>query len=350
MIGLFAEMTQKPFLALKQFHLTSKDDKETPVHGELLGGSAPLLKEIELDGIAVPFPAMRGLLLSTTSLVSLRLGNIPNTGYFSPNALVTVLSSLVQLERLHVRFCFPVSRARSVTSRARLPPLERAILPSLTNLSFYGTSEYAEELCVIIDTPALATVGIELFNQLIFEIPQVCQFISRTEGLRSFNGVMVEPYDTFIPVRLCFQEKNRPYDGWCILTVSCRQLDWQLSFATQILNQLSPFLSSVKTLHVFRDTVLPMATGKEDVDPTQWLELFQSLPHVSDVRVGEKELVSDVVHALVSEDAGYTATGLLPSLASLYLKGYHKSSSVKEASERFVAARKAAGRTISLLC
>ena len=60
-----------------------------------------------------------------------------------------------------------------------------------------------------------------------------------------------------------------------------------------------------------------MAIGK-DVDPTQWLELFQSLSHVSNVHIGEKELVSCIVHALVSEDAGYTAAGLLPGLALLY--------------------------------
>jgi hypothetical protein len=355
-IGLFAEMTQRPFLALEQFHLTSKDDKETAVHGELLGGSAPLLKEIKLGSIAVPFPAVRRLLLSTTDLVSLRLENIPNTGHFSPTALVTLLSSLSQLKELHVRFRFPVSRARSVTSRALLPPLalERAILPSITHLHFYMDSEYAEELCAIIDTPALATVTIKLFNQLIFEIPQVCRFISRMERIRSYDGVKVKPFDRSIHVELYFQEENSR-DGWCILTVSCRQLDWQLSFATQVLSQLSPFLSSVKTLRfplVPRDTgFISTGTGIEDVDPTQWLELFQSLSHVSDVRVDEKELVSGIVHALlvVSEDAGYMAAGLLPSLASLYLKGYHKSSSVKEASERFVAARKAAGRSISLL-
>lgn len=347
-IGSFAEMTQKPFLALKQFYLTSKDDNETPVRSELLGGSAPLLRKIELHGIAVPFLAMRRLLLSTTDLVGLRIDNIPNTSYFSPNALVAVLSSLAQLKKLLIDFCFPLSRARSVTSRAPVPPLKRTILPSLDNLYFHVASEYAEELCAMIDTPALATVGIKLFNQLIFEIPQVWEFISRMKGLRSFDEVIIEPYDTFIPVKLCFREKNKRDDGWCILTVSRNQLDWQLSFATQILNQLSPFLSGVKTLSVYRHRTVPMATGKEDVDPTQWLELFQSLHHLPNIDINEEELVPDVVQALVGEDEGYRAAELLPSLRSLSLKKFYKSPSVKEASERFQAAPWAAGRGLFL--
>ena len=129
----------------------------------------------------------------------------------------------------------------------------------------------------------------------------------------------------------------------------CRQLDWQLSFAIQILSQLSSLLSNAKTLRVSRLTkMIPMATGKKDVDPTQWLELFQSLSHVSHVGISEEELVSDIVHALVNEDASAMTAGLLPGLESLHLEGYRKSSSVKEASERFVAARKTTGRSISL--
>jgi hypothetical protein len=81
------------------------------------------------------------------------------------------------------------------------------------------------------------------------------------------------------------------------------------------------------------------------VDPTQWLELFQPFSHVSDLRVEEDKLVPDIVHALVSNDM---AAGLLPSLAKLYLENYRRSSSTKESAERFVAARKAAGRSITL--
>src|SRR5216683_3207558 len=53
-IGSLIEVVQEPFPALKKIEITSKDSTETPVLqvGEFLGGFAPLLEGIELDGIA----------------------------------------------------------------------------------------------------------------------------------------------------------------------------------------------------------------------------------------------------------------------------------------------------------
>jgi len=85
--------------------------------------------------------------------------------------------------------------------------------------------------------------------------------------------------------------------------------------------------------------------GKEDVDPTQWLELFQPLSQTSEIRVSMEELVPDVMRALVSEDM---AAGVLAGLASLHLEGYRKSKFTMEAAERFVATRKLDGHNILL--
>jgi hypothetical protein len=81
------------------------------------------------------------------------------------------------------------------------------------------------------------------------------------------------------------------------------------------------------------------------VDPTHWLELFQPLSQISEIRVDGKGLASDVIHALLSED---TAAGILPRLTSLYLYRYRDSKIAKEAAERFVATRKLDGQDISL--
>jgi hypothetical protein len=58
--------------------------------------AGPLLRKMELDGIAFPFPTIRQVLLSTNNLSELCLSNIPNTGYFSPDALATALSTSVR--------------------------------------------------------------------------------------------------------------------------------------------------------------------------------------------------------------------------------------------------------------
>ena len=337
--GSIAEVVQVPFLALKTIQMTSKDTEEPPVLGDFLGGSAPLLEQIDLDGIAVSFPALRRLVLSTSHLNRLWLLKIPHTCYFSPEDLVTCLSALVHLKALWVSFRSPASRPNPST--ARPPSPERATLPSLARLLVFGVSEYLEGFVARIDCPVLATLEIKYFNQLIFEIPQLVQFISLVDGLKSPSEVIVEPigYSTMSLVRPGRGTRGR---GKCSFIIPCRHLDWQLSFLTQILDQLSPLLSSVHVLSIKN----PVPSRKEeDVDTTQWLELFQPLSQTSRIRVSIEKLVPDITRALVSEDMN---TGILPRLTSLYLEGVRKSTFATEAAERFVATRKLAGRNILL--
>jgi len=195
-IRRIAELVQVPFLALKSIWMTSRDAEELPILGNFLGGSAPLLERINLDGIAIPFPAIRRLLLSTSHLNTLRLVKIPNTCYFSPEDLVTCVAALVHLKDLYVGFHSPASRPNP-SSMARPPPPRRATLHSLVTLSFYGASEYLEEFSARIDCPVLTFLWIQYFYQLIFEIPQLLQFISRVDGLKSPGEVVVNPDATY---------------------------------------------------------------------------------------------------------------------------------------------------------
>jgi hypothetical protein len=111
----------------------------------------------------------------------------------------------------------------------------------------------------------------------------------------------------------------------------------------QISTQLSPLLSSVRSLSIKEDLALP--TGEEDVDSTQWLELFQPFTHVTQVLVFGRQLVPGIVQALVTED---TATEVLPELTSLHLNGYRDSPPVAKAARQFVAARSLSNRTVFL--
>ena len=89
-----------------------------------------------------------------------------------------------------------------------------------------------------------------------------------------------------------------------------------------------------------------MPAGWEDVDPAQWLELFQPLPSLSEVRVHDiEELVPGIVHALVNEDM---AAGVLPGLTKLHLAGYRTSPFAIDAAERFIATCKLSNRNIFL--
>ena len=331
------EVIQKPCQVLESIRIRVEEATEPPlVRNAFLGGSAPHLREIKLEGIAFPFPTIRQVLLSTNNLVELHLSRIPNDVYFSPDDLVTGLTTLVGLQRLTVGF--------RVHSLAFSTPLivtpQRTTLPSLTCLYFHGASEYLEEFVARINLPALCMVTIRLFNQVFFEVPQFCQFIFRLNAPRLPTWVSVTLSAEFVGVLFANEtHRNENY----VLGISCRRLDWQLSFVTQISSQLSHLLSTVHSLTIQRVHELP--TEEEDVDSSQWIELFQPFTHLTQVHILEKELVPGIVQALV---AGGTAAGVLPELTMLHLSEYDRSPSVTKDAKQFVATYELSGRTVRL--
>jgi hypothetical protein len=348
MTGPIVEMVPKPCSALESIRIVVKDatGPSIPVLDEFLGGSAPHLREIKLDGISLPFPEIRRVLSSSNfNLVQLHLSKIPHAVYFSPDDLVTALSTLVQLKRLTVGFHSPASSPPpSMTGR---PRQRTTILPSLRYLYFHGTSEYLEEFVAQIRTPALYDINIHFFNQIFFDIPQVGKFIiSHSNSLGYPTRVIIIHSAESVRISLILKGKEHG-DGICVLETSCRRLDWQLSFVTQILTELSPFLSRVHSLTI-QENGGNLPTAQEDVDSNQWLELFRQFTHASLLRILEKQLVPGIVRALVTVTEGMAA-GLLPELTGLSLSGYHHSPSVAKAAEKFVVTRsRLSGRTIDL--
>jgi hypothetical protein len=340
MIVLIVKAIQNPYQALESIQITVKDatGPSILVRNAFLGGSAPCLREIKLVGIAFPFPEIRQVLLSTNNLIELHLSSIPNDVYFSPDDLITGLSTLVQLKRPTVSFHSPASRPPPSMTRS---PLCRTTLPSLTLFDFHGAIEYLEDFVAQIDLPALCKITIRLFNEIFFEIPQFCEFIRRLNTLGSPTRVFVT--HSVDSVNVVFLQEGRPSNENCFLGMSCGRLDWQLSFVTEISTQLTSLLSTVHSLSIKKSQEEP--SGEEDVDSTQWLELFQPFTHVTNVHVWDKKLVPGIIQALVVEDV---APEVLPELASLRLSGYRRSSSVAKAAEQFVARRKLSGRTVYL--
>src|SRR6266852_8667608 len=92
-------------------------------------GSAPRLQYLRLE--RVPIPGLPKLLLSATDLVHLSLCRIPHSGYISPEAMVTCLSTLPRLKRLYLKFESPRSRQ---TAKANIRPHPHALFstPSLS--------------------------------------------------------------------------------------------------------------------------------------------------------------------------------------------------------------------------
>ena len=349
MLASIVKATQKPCQAMESIRITVEDPTGPSilVHSAFLGGSAPHLRQIKLDGVVFPFPAIRQVLLSTNNLVELHLSKIPSDAYFSPSDLVSGLSTLVQLKRLTIDFHSTASSPLPSTTRPPPGPSQCTTLPSLISLDFHGESGYVEEFLARIESPALRNFSIWLFNFNVdfFEIPQFCQLFHCLNVLSSPARAFVKHSVDFVGVDFVgvFFEEGKPLSKNCLLGTSCRKLDWQLSFVTQILSQLSPFLSSIYWLDILSDKELP-ATGEEDVDPAQWLEFFRPFTHVTHVYVCEI-LVPRIVKALGAEE---TTAEVLPELTSLHLSGYRRWPYVAKVAQLFVTTRRLSGRTVSL--
>ena len=114
--------------------LMSYEETARVIPDSLLGGSAPSLRRLGLNG--VPFPGLPKLLLSAAHLVGLNLWRIPHSGYFSPEDMLTALSTLTSLQYLWLEFKSPRSRPDRAGRRPQSPA--RVVLPVLKRFSFKG--------------------------------------------------------------------------------------------------------------------------------------------------------------------------------------------------------------------
>ena len=336
----YVAMMQVSFPALTSLFLVSFGKTASVLPDSFLGGSAPRLQSLKLIGIL--FPALRRLLLTTTDLVKLILWQVPHSGYISPSAMVTCLSSLNRLESLELGFHSPQSRPDRASRRP--PPLTRTVLPSLTYLEFRGISEYLEDFVAEIDTPHLHKVDITFFSQLIFNTPRFRRFLSRTEPV-GFPDRATLTFTSFsIEVGLS-QPQGVVDDAEVKLRISCTELDWQLSSMAQVCNTSLPLFATLEHLYVHEGSYQSYSQP-DDMESTQWVELFQPFTTVKNLYLSE-EVTLRVAPAL-KELTGESVSELLPALQGLFLEGLQPLGPVQEAIKPFIAARQLSGQPIAV--
>ena len=328
---------QGPFPELTILEFLSESEAAPVIPYSFLGGYAPRLRTLSLTHIPFPFPVLRKLHLSATHLVSLSLSHIPQSGYISPEAMVTCLSTLTSLQTLRLEFERPVQEIR------RPPPQTRTLLPALTWSEFGGVSEYLEDLVARIDAP-LFYLRITFFNQLLFDTPQLAQFISRTPTLKVRDGAHVSFSDLGVSVALLSSPWTHPIEG-LILKTSCKQSDWQLPSLAQLCKSSLPLriISSLEQLYIRENKQLQLH-WQDDIETSQWLELLQSFIAVKDLYLSQ-EFAPRIAPALQELVAGRTME-VLPALQNLFLEEPRPSGPVEEAVGRFVAARHLSGHSI----
>ncbi|KAI9459825.1 hypothetical protein F5148DRAFT_1287032 [Russula earlei] len=138
---ILAAAMQKPFPQLTHLRICAGYSKRMSLSDLFLGGSAPLLRHVELRKCS--FPGIPKLLLSANRLVTLCVQNIPYSGYISSQTLIPVLSVMDSLESLRLGFDHFFHHRPDPGGR---PSPTRSVLPALTELGFKGFHKYSEEL------------------------------------------------------------------------------------------------------------------------------------------------------------------------------------------------------------
>ncbi|KAI0247382.1 ankyrin repeat-containing domain protein [Lactifluus subvellereus] len=274
---------------------------------------APHLRRLVL--LDAGLPKTSPLLTTTTGLVTLLLANIPESTYLPPDCLVTWFSLMPNLEVLAIGFRSPTPR-RDFKELSHTPIVTPITLPNLHWFSFRGVSAYLERLVAQISAPRLKKLQIQFFNQLIFSIPRLVQFISVTENFM-FNVVGLIFSENGVVLTADSHEKQRIKPFY--MHIMCKHLDWQVASVVQIFRTLLPLLSVVKNLSLAYAGDSLSIGQHHDVNRTQWRELLRPFINIKALHI-ENELVGQLSHSLQSDD-GETPLELLPNLEELTYSG-----------------------------
>jgi hypothetical protein len=304
----------QPFTALTHLELGTfrSRDGTAILPDSFLGGSAPRLQKLRLRGIL--FPGLPKLLLSATHLVRIDLWDIPHSGYFSSEAMVTALSASISLENLWLQFESP--RSRPDPASRRPPPLTFSVLPALTTFHFKGVTEYLDDIVAHINAPRLNKLDVTFFNQIVFDTPQLIQFISRTPTLETLEKALV--VFEFGTACVNLSSKTSGY-GKLNVAISCVEFDWQVSSMEQVCTLCLPPLSTLEDVYIYERSYSQESQPIwQDIENTLWLELLQPFTTVKNLYLS-KEFALRIVPAL-QELIGGRTTEVLPSLQNIFLE------------------------------
>ena len=295
----------KPFSELEDLVLLPGDNSELTLPSVFWWGHR--LRTLRSTRIA--FPSLPQLLHPSQNLVDIQIHEIPSVGYFSPEAFANALCGMTQLQTLSLHLLsFPPRR-----EYLSLPPSpgDRVVLPVLTRFKYRGISKYLDILVARIDAPRLRDIETRFFSQPTLDAWQLSGFVNRIELLRS--PLRADILSSGGAISITFTQPGA-YTR-LILQISCEQLDWQLSFISQICGQFSSFISSVEELDI--KTAGPLRVP-DHMGNDQWLQVIRAFDDAKDIHV-PGEFVTDILHAFRLADEGHDV--MLPSLQNLDVKG-----------------------------
>jgi hypothetical protein len=307
-----------------------------------LGRSAPRMQYLKLKGFS--FPGLPDLLFSTTGLVSLELQCIPHSWYISPDAMVTHLSALPRLKSLILGFESRQSHPDRESHHS--PPPTRTLLPALTRLKFEGVNEYAEDLVTRIDTPLLNDLDITFFNETVFDISHLSQFISRhVPKFQAPNKACVAFADDHITATLSFPA---PKYETLVLGILGDESVGQLSSLIQLCRPFLSAFATVERLYICDEYVdRKRQRWERGIKRSHWLQLLHFFTDAKDLYISDG--IATHVVPVLERLIGERATEVFPALRNVFFQEYRELSALTLAGiEDFIAEREFSGHPITV--
>jgi hypothetical protein len=299
----------------------------------------PHLRQLVISGSIPIRPPFLGM---ASGLVTLHLGLYPPSTYFQSTVLLQCLSLMLQLEILVITFHFLVTNHDVERQLTHTHTMTHITVPSLRIFVIKAVSAYSEAVLSRITAPRLEIVQIGYHKHLMFSVPQLLQFMGRTENLR-FDRARFYFCNERVYVGINPPETNMPMDAFSI-NVDCCHLDWQVSSVAKIFNTLSPIFSAVENLALAHGVHSRSSEEHNEVDRTEWRKLLRSFTNVKSLRIDDG-LVRELSRCLPSED-GEHPLELLPELQEFTYSG---SGNANDAFTSFIDARRNVGRPVTLI-
>jgi hypothetical protein len=299
----------------------------------------PHLRHLAID---CPIPVRFQLLTTAVGLVTLYLDLHHPSTYFQPNVLLQSLSLMPQLEILMIFFHFTVPNRDVERQLMRTPITTHVTLPNLRSFTFQAVSAYSEAVFSRITASRLENFQIYYHKQLTFSVPQLLQFVGRTESLR-FDRAEFNFYNERVYVVVNPPETSMPLDAFS-MNVDCWHLDWQVSSVAQIFNALTQIFSAVEHLTLAHKVHSRSSEEHNEVDRAEWRKLLRSFSNVKTLLIKDG-LVGELSRCLRLED-GEHPLELLPELQELTYSG---SGNANDVFTSFIDARQNTRRPVTLI-
>ncbi|KAH9178517.1 hypothetical protein EDB89DRAFT_952713 [Lactarius sanguifluus] len=342
-----SQILQEPFPLLDRLALNVWDSTVLTCPRTFLGGSAPLLRVLHLDVFKFSEFKLPRILSSADQLVDLRLERVESTECIPPEALVAALSAMTRLKTLYLQFLHGTSHSNPMN----ISPLssERIASSALLRLTFGGPCNYLEDLLSRITAPYLECTRLQFFappaSDPRLDISQLSQFLSLVESQNSPDSVEMR-YRT-----LSFYHSHpgsvAPPGGqpkgseWLRIELPYhwQEASLELPLMTQFCQQISPFLSNVRTLSI---PILGRCIAcYDDRHGTPWMDFLRAFNRVERLHLSGNSSHT-VVNVLRLVSSGM-ATGVLPALRELNLDSVLNVNESQKAVTSFLNAHNHAG-------